>query len=68
MNQIHFLIELKTYIDKHFVSQAAYAKHIGLNPTYLSLVMHQKRPPTQRMVKDLGMMRMKYHYTLYFRE
>jgi len=68
MKQTQFLIELKVYIARNFKNQREYAKHIGMDPSYLSMVFSNKRPPSKRMVADLKMVEIKYITRLYFKE
>jgi len=68
MKQDQFLIELKVHIARNFKNQREYAKHIGMDPSYLSLVFSKKRPPSKRMVADLKMIEIKYITRLYFKE
>ena len=67
MKQAQFLLQLQAHIALHFKNPSAYAKHVGLSPRYVALVLHEDRPPTKRMVADLGMTEYKYTTRLYFK-
>lgn len=39
---------------RHFGSQRAWARHLGVTPGFVALVLYGKRPPGRRILNDIG--------------
>lgn len=54
-NGIDVIKELRVYIATHFKGlQKEYAKSIGVSSAFVSSVMVGKKPPSKKMLSDLG--------------
>ncbi|MGB1309971.1 MAG: hypothetical protein ACPG47_02115 [Leucothrix sp.] len=54
MHEIHFLKGLKNYITEEYGNQYKAAKHWGITPTFLSLILSGKRGVPDVILEDLG--------------
>lgn len=55
MNQNQFVVELRTYIARNFITQTKYAEEIGVSKAFVSYVLRGEKMPNKRMLSDLGL-------------
>lgn len=52
--QKHVKMLIKMHMAKHDLSAAGLAKKIGCTPSYLSGVINCKKPPSKRVLDEIG--------------
>ena len=55
MTQDEVLTEIRIYIAKNFNGKdKLFAKHIGVTPSAVSIVLRGVRPPTEKMLNEIS--------------
>lgn len=59
IDEQEFLADLRAHIARKYVTRKIAAMHWGMSDSYLSLVVNGSRPPSQKILKDMGYQRQK---------
>ena len=55
MTEDEIITEIRIHIAKNFNGKSkSFAKHIGVTPSAVSIVLRKIRPPTERILNEIG--------------